>query len=81
MLRDAFNVMLGSRDGMKTAKFTSMMYKRAMPAKQRRAGETRWAGWHVKWDVDQETAQRLKIHLTPVPDLEERMEEELKSQE
>ena len=81
MLRDAFNVMLGSRDGMKSAKFRSMMYKRALPVRHCRMGDARWEGWLGNWDVDSEIAQRLKIHLTPVPDPEERMAEELKSQE
>ncbi len=78
MMRDAFNVML-MKDAMKTAKFKSMMYKRALPAKHCRGGDARWDGWHVKWDVNQETAQRLKIHLAPVPDLEQEIKKEMKN--
>ena len=78
MLRDAFNVMLNTRAPMKTAKFKSMMYKRALPAKFCRVSDDRWSGWRIGWSVDQATARRLKIHLTPVPDLEAKIQKELK---
>ncbi len=77
MLRDAFNVMLSGHDGMKSGKFKSMMFKRALPVKQCRVGDHRWAGWRVDWHVDQEDAARLKIHLAPVPDLEKEIIKEM----
>lgn len=76
MLRDAFNVML-QRDAMKTAKFKSMMFKRALPSKHCRVGDDRWDGWRTGWNVNEAAAQRLKIHLTPVPDPEEAIKKEM----
>lgn len=77
MLRDAYNVMLSGRDPMKSSKFKSMMLKRALPVRYCRVGDDRWDGWRIGWSVDKYAAQRLKIHLTPVPSPEERMALEL----
>ncbi len=77
MLRDAFNVMLSGREGMKSGKFKSMMFKRALPVKRYRDGDHRWTGWRIDWSANQEDAARLKIHLSPVSDLEKEIIKEM----
>lgn len=77
-LRDAFNVIINDR-AQKTAKFKSMMHKRALPERNCREGEHRWRGWHIKWNVEPELARDLKIHLTSVPDPEDQIKKELKN--
>ncbi len=80
MLRNAYNVMLAQREGMKSGKFKSLMRHHAHPAKHCRDADDRWRGWHIEWKLDTAAKARLKIHLTPVPSLEQTLEKEIKKE-
>lgn len=65
------HIVLCRDKSMKASAFRSMCAKRGFPVKRKNTGDRRWKGWSIEWQVDEDTARELKIHLKPVKTAQE----------